>query len=172
MYTPDNHLFIISHLFHAPMERVWSVWTEEEHLRHWFGPKGSAVTPLRMELWPGGIFHYRMTSPDGQQMWGKWSYVEVIPQKKLVAVVSFTDAEGGITRHPLNTNWPLETFSVIEFRGQGEKSLVTVEWSPYRASEEEIATFDASHTDMTQGWRGTFDQLDEYLEQMAPDPAK
>lgn len=165
MYAPDSRLFITSHVIHAPPEQVWRVWTEEGHLRHWFGPKGNKITPLRLELHPGGVFHYRLTTPDGQQMWGKWTYVELIPAEKLVAVISFSDAEGGITRHPLNEDWPLETFSVVEFRGQGENTLVTIEWSPYRASEKEVEAFDTSRTEMTQGWRGTFDQLDDYLEQ-------
>jgi uncharacterized protein YndB with AHSA1/START domain len=162
----NNHPFITSHLFHAPLSRVWSVWTEEEHLQHWSGLNGTAVTPLRMELWPGGVFHHILTTPDGERMWHKWTYVEIIPEERLVAITAFSDAHGGITNHPFKEGWPQETLSVVEFRRWGKDTLVTIECSPYRASEEESALFDASRTEMTQEWLGRFNRLDDYLEQL------
>jgi hypothetical protein len=50
-----------------------------------------------------------MTTPDGKEMWGKAVYREIVPQEKLVWINSFSDPEGGITRHPLTTEkWPLQ----------------------------------------------------------------
>ena len=45
----------------------------------------------------------------------------------------------------------------------GGKTKFTVRWSPYEATPEEQATFDAGHASMTGGWSGTFDQLEAYL---------
>ncbi len=166
MYSPDHHVFTISHLCHAPPERVWQVWTDVKHLQHWFGPQGATVTPLRMILKPNGLFHYRLNTPDGNVTWGIWKYVELTPPERLAAIVSFSDGEGNITHHPQNEGWPREIFSVIEFREQGDKTLVTVEWSPHHASDEENMAFDNTHVDMTIGWRGSFDKLDSYLEEI------
>lgn len=55
-----------------------------------------------MDLRPGGIFHYGLTAPDGKTtMWGRFVYREVVEPSRLIFVVSFSDANGGVTRHPM-----------------------------------------------------------------------
>src|SRR5512141_1697046 len=99
--------FVISCLFDAPRERVWQAWTEREQLMKWFGPEGYAMSHAALDLRPSGIFHYALRSPDGQQIWGKWTFREIAAPERLVVVSSFSDAEGRITRHPMSTSWPL-----------------------------------------------------------------
>jgi uncharacterized protein YndB with AHSA1/START domain len=54
--------------------------------------------------------------------------------------------------------------STFTFEDAGEgKTKITIEWAPYEASPEEIMTFDVGRTSMTQGWSGTFEQLEAYL---------
>jgi hypothetical protein len=38
----------------------------------------------------------------------KFVYRDIVPGKKPVLVVSFSDEKGGVTRHPMADNWPLE----------------------------------------------------------------
>jgi uncharacterized protein YndB with AHSA1/START domain len=116
-----------------------------------------------LELHPGGLFHYCLTTPDQNQMWGKWTFREIDPPNRLVLISSFSDANGGITRHPMSAGWPLETLSTTTFTAQGNKTLLTIEWAPHNASAEECAVFDAALDGMTHGWTGTFEQLDAYL---------
>jgi uncharacterized protein YndB with AHSA1/START domain len=78
----------------APRERVWRAWTEEESLGQWWGPKGFDIVSVKLDLRPGGTFHYLLRSPDGLEMWGKFIFREILPQERLVFVVSFSDAEG------------------------------------------------------------------------------
>jgi uncharacterized protein YndB with AHSA1/START domain len=44
-----------------------------------------------------------------------------------------------------------------------DKTKFTVRWDPYNATEAEEQTFDSNRNSMTQGWSGTFDQLETYL---------
>ncbi|MGZ4038569.1 MAG: SRPBCC domain-containing protein, partial [Bacteroidia bacterium] len=44
----------ISRLFDAPLELVWTVWTQPEHLKNWWGPSGFTNTIHRMDVKPGG----------------------------------------------------------------------------------------------------------------------
>ena len=46
---------------------------------------------------------------------------------------------------------------------QEGKTKVTLRWFPLDATEEERQNFNAMRPSFTQGWKGTFDQLDEYL---------
>jgi uncharacterized protein YndB with AHSA1/START domain len=50
--------FVTSRVFDAPRERVWQAWTDPEHLKHWWGPKDFKVHTCKVDLRPGGIFHY------------------------------------------------------------------------------------------------------------------
>ena len=82
-------------------------------------------------------------------MWGKFVYREVVPHEKLVFINSFSDENGGITRHPMEPNWPLEMLSTFSFEDvPGGKTKFTVTWTPHNASEEEHKTFDSNRQTM------------------------
>jgi uncharacterized protein YndB with AHSA1/START domain len=155
--------FIISQTFNAPRDRVWKAWTEREQLLQWFGPKGFTMTTAKLDLRPGGAFHYCLRSHDGKEMWGKFVYREIVAPSRIVLVNSFSDARGGLTRHPFAPTWPMEMLSTTTLAEEGGKTKVTVEWSPLNPTEEERKTFDSSHDGMKQGWSGTFEQLTDYL---------
>lgn len=155
--------FEISRLFDASRPRLWQAWADREQLAQWFGPKGCTISAARHEFRPGGLFHYSMRLPDGQQMWGKFVYQEIVPQQRIVWVNSFSDENGGITRHPLNASWPREMFSTAEFLEQGEKTKLIIHWKPINPTEQERQTFESNHDSMIKGWTGTFDQLAAHL---------
>lgn len=157
--------FEISRVFDAPRDRVWKAWTEAERLKHWWGPAGFKVHTCKVDLRPGGSFLYGMTAPDGSEMWGKFAYREIKAPEKLVFMNSFSDATGGVTRHPWSPNWPLQLRSTVTFEEQpGSKTKVTVQWIPADDSSDiERKTFDEGRASMTQGWGGTMDQFAGYL---------
>lgn len=157
--------FEISRVFDATRDKVWQAWTEPARLKQWWGPRGFKVHTCKVDLRPGGTFLYGMKAPDGSEMWGRFVYREIDAPKKLVFVVSFSDPQGGVTRHPGAENWPAYILSTVTFEAQGGKTKVTVQWTPQDASEIERKTFDEGRSSMQQGWGGTFDQLTAYLEQ-------
>ena len=156
--------FVISRVFDAPRELVWKCFTDPAHMKAWWGPKGATVTQGKMDLRPGCAFHYRMETADGTEIWGKMVYREISPRDRIVFLNSFSDEAGGTTRHPMAPTWPLEMLSIFTFEDMpGGKTRFTVRWSPHNASAEEIATFDAGHDSMRQGWGGTLDKLAAHL---------
>jgi uncharacterized protein YndB with AHSA1/START domain len=161
--TRTDREFAISRVFDAPRDLMFNMWTQSGHLMRWFGPKDFTMLSSELDLRPGGIFHYRLRSPDGSDMWGKFVYREISKPERLVFVVSFSDEKGNITRHPLSPTWPLEMLSTVRFAEHEGKTKITVQWTPLNATEEERKTFDTANESMKQGWTGTFDQLAEYL---------
>jgi uncharacterized protein YndB with AHSA1/START domain len=156
--------FVMSRVFDGPRDLLWKCFTDPERMKQWWGPKGFKVLAAKMDLRPGGTYHYGMQAPNGQTMWGKFVYREIVPQERMVFINSFSDEKGGITRHPGNENWPLELLSTFSFEdAPGGKTKFTVTWTPHNASEEERATFDSSRQSMLQGWGGTMEQLEAYL---------
>lgn len=155
--------FVISQTFDAPRDRVWKAWTERGRLMQWFGPKGFTMPAAKLDFRPGGIFHYCLSAPDGNEMWGKFVYREIVAPERIGLVNSFSDEDGNITRHPFSATWPLEMLSTTTFAEEGGGTKVTIEWSPLNPTDEERKTFDSSHDGMKQGWSGTFEQLTDYL---------
>ena len=156
--------FVISRTFDVPRDLIWKCFTEPERLRQWWGPKGVTVIASRMDLRPGGTYHYGMRTPDGQEMWGKFVYREIVAPERLHFVSSFSDAMGGLTRHPMAPTWPLELLSTFTFTEAGQgKSTFTVTWTPLDPTPGERATFDAGRASMKGGWSGTMEQLAAYL---------
>ena len=164
MTTPHPD-FVISRTFAAPRERVWPALTVPEQMQAWFAPKGFTNRAVKFELRPGGIYHHCMTSPEGHEMWGKATYREIEAPKRIAYINAFSNAEEGVTRHPMSATWPLEmltTFTLDE--APGNQTELTVRWSLLDSvTDEEAKTFDAAHAGMKQGWGGTFDSLAEFL---------
>lgn len=161
--TAAEHPFVITQTVNAPRDLVWKAWTERERLMQWFGPKGFKMTIAKLDFRPGGTFHYCLQTPDGQEMWGKFSHREIAASERIVLVNSFSDEAGGTTRHPVSPTWPLEMLSTTTLSEEGSKTKLTMGWSPLNPTDEERKTFASSHDGMKQGWTGTFDQLAEYL---------
>ena len=160
--------FVISRTFDAPRELVFAAFTEPSRMKEWWGPKGCKVIAQKMDLRPGGTYHYGMEMPGGAAMWGKFVYREIVRPERIVLVNYFSDAAGATTRHPMAPTWPLENLSTFTFEDVGGKTKLTIRWEPINATAEEITTFNTAHASMTGGWTGTFEQLADYLATAKP----
>jgi len=156
--------FVISRVFDAPREVVWKCFTDPEHMRQWWGPKDFKVLAFKMDLRVGGTYLYGMSAPNGSPMWGKFVYREIVPPERLEFINSFSDENGGTTRHPGHMSWPLEMLSIFTFEElPAGKTKFTVSWEPHNATEEERKTFEAGRDSMRMGWSGTLEKLEGYL---------
>jgi uncharacterized protein YndB with AHSA1/START domain len=164
--------FVISREFDAPRLLVWKVCSEAEHLKKWFCPAGFTMPTCTLDLRPGGIFHYSQRSADGNEMWGKWVFREIVAPERMVLIQCFSDKNGGVTRAPFVADWPLETLSTMLLTERAGRTTLTIRWAPYNATETESNVFDSSHAGMQQGWGGTFAQLTEYLAQIQKEKTK
>ncbi|MBX7146339.1 MAG: SRPBCC domain-containing protein [Alphaproteobacteria bacterium] len=158
--------FMISHTFDVPRATMFKIWTDPQHLKHWWGPKGFKVRVADMDFKVGGNFHYCLLAPDGSDMWGKFVFRDIVPNERIIFISSFSDEKGSITRHPMSMDWPLKMLSTITFEENQGKTTVTVKWLPYEATDKEIQTFEEGRSSMQQGWSGTFEQLETYIDKI------
>ncbi len=157
--------FVVSRVLDTPRELVFRVWSEAEHLAHWWGPKGCVIGVRSLDFRPGGVFHYSMQTPDGQQMWGKFVYREIVEPERIVFLSSFADEAGAKVKAPFDMDFPLETHSTLTLEEQGGKTKLTLRGIPHDATEAQRETFAGMFASMNQGWNGTLDQLVDYLAQ-------
>ena len=159
----DPEEFIFTRVLDAPRQLVFRMLTESEHLARWWGPKGFKIRIAKLDLRPGGVFRFHMQSPDGRNdMWGKFVYREIVAPERLVYVVSFSDEQGNMLRHPLAISWPLEMLNTLTLSEYDGKTKLTMSGVPINATKEERKAFKEGHKSMQQGFAGTFEKFDEY----------
>lgn len=159
--------FSISRVVKAPVALVYKVQTEAAHLQKWLSPEGFKTIHADMDFRVGGTYHYGLEGPGGMQMWGLQTFREIVPNQKIVLIQSFSDKDGGVTRHPRAADWPLEMLATTTFEDAGDgKTRIIITWQPYNSDEAGQAAFDKGRTGMEHGFSGTFAKLEAYLESL------
>jgi uncharacterized protein YndB with AHSA1/START domain len=74
----------ITRTFNAPIDIMWEVWTNPEHIVHWWGPNGFTSTIHKMDFHEGGEWRLTLHGPDGTDYPNKSIFKEIIPYKKIV----------------------------------------------------------------------------------------
>jgi uncharacterized protein YndB with AHSA1/START domain len=90
----EERELVVERIFDAPRALVFKAWTEPEHLARWWGPQGWTLPVCKVDLRPGGVWHYCMRGPGGEESWGKAVYREIVPPERLVYIDAFADAQG------------------------------------------------------------------------------
>jgi uncharacterized protein YndB with AHSA1/START domain len=157
--------FVITRVFNAPRDLVFDVWTNPEHLKNWLAPGGMKIHYKTCDIRPGGMAHYSMDGP-GPKIWGKAVYEEIKKPTRLVYIQCFSDENGGVGTHPMAPTFPRQMRTTVLFEAEGNKTKITLTWVAVDATDEEIQTFETAKPGMSQGWGGSFAQLDAYLNQL------
>ncbi len=159
-----KNLFVIERTFPVSQERLFRACTTVDEMSKWFAPAGMRVIKSAQDFKPGGIYHYGLASGQGSEMWGKVTYKEITPSSRLVYSQSFSDPNGGLTRHPMAPTWPMEMLTVMDFSPEREKQTrLKISWIFAGTDDAEGETFRAAHDSMKGGWTGTLDGLYAYL---------
>jgi uncharacterized protein YndB with AHSA1/START domain len=142
----------ITRVFDAPRALVWRAWTEPRHLAQWSGPRGFTTPHHTMELRPGGAFRACLRSPEGEEMWVRGTYREVVPPERLVFTHAWEGADGQA----------------------GPETLVSVSFVERGSSRTEMrfhqALFEteAARDGHRSGWSSSFDRLEQHLSRTTP----
>ena len=163
--------FVISRDFEVARPLLFSCFADVNRLAKWWGPRGVEIIRPSLDLRPGGMFHYGMASAEGQVMWGRMVFREIVPPEHIVFLNSFSDEHGSLARAPFfDGKWPLEILTRFDFAELGPgRSRFTVTWTPHEATAEEQATFDANRESMQGGWTGSLDKLTAYASTLTPE---
>jgi uncharacterized protein YndB with AHSA1/START domain len=90
---------VIERIFDAPVDLMWRMWTDPEHVKAWYGPTGATIPVATMDVRVGGarLVCMEMRTPDGPiQMWFVGEYREVMENERLVYTESMADAAGNV----------------------------------------------------------------------------
>lgn len=109
--------------FDAPVERVWSVWSDARTLERWWGPPEYPATISEFDFTAGGRMLYRMVSdPDGERLDGRLTFVSIDEPREIVYDEAFIPSDDSDPDDvPLNRS--VVTFDVVD--GLTRMTIVT-----------------------------------------------
>jgi len=141
--TADRELRI-SRLLNAPIDLVWEVWINPDHIKNWWGPNGFTNTIHDMDLKAEGEWNLTMHGPDGTDYKNKSIFKEIIPYKKIVY-----------------QHLSPKFLTTVEFESRNEQTFM--QWHMLFETKEEfiqvVKTFKAD-----EGLKQNIDKLNMYLE--------
>ena len=95
--TITEDAVVIERTFEAPIDLIWQMWTQPEHFKQWYGPRGFTVPVAEMDMRVGGKRLICMASPDGSmKMWTTGEFTEIASSERLVYTESPADENGNV----------------------------------------------------------------------------
>jgi uncharacterized protein YndB with AHSA1/START domain len=141
----------ITRVFDAPRELVWKAWTEPEQLAHWWGPRGTILASVTMDVRPGGTFRVTSVSEEGgpgeeggPEMTVAGVYLEVVEPERLVF------------EEPAEDAWHEGAVSVLTLTDLGDGRTEMVVHTTIQTTDELRGAAQA-------GMASSFDRLAEHL---------
>lgn len=163
----SKEIFVINRSFEAPIELVWEMWTDPKHIAQWMAPTGFGMKYRRAEVKEGGTSVYEMSNGNGVTMYGRCQYLKFDKPHRMEYTQQFLDEHENVSRHPFAPTWPEDMKTVVTFTEEGpNQTRVTINWEPWgKYTQEELEVFLKARGGMTQGWTGSFDKFEAYIEE-------
>lgn len=149
--------FEIARDFDAPRALVWKMYTEPQHLVHFWGPRGGSVPRCQIDLRVGGMWHHTMRFPGGSDYSYSSRYLEIVPPEKL----AYRDAPLGASADDELAPATMITTIRLETIVTGTRVIARVEVATTAARDKTIANGFVLMVD------GGHDQMEEYLRTLA-----
>jgi len=146
---PDERVLSMRREFDAPRRLVYEAWTQSDHVRHWWGPRGFVTLSCEMDLRPGGGWRVRSRSPEGAEYAEVGVFREVVPPERLVFTHAWEDLDGKRGQ---------ETLVTVTFTELGDRTRVD-----FRQAEFDSIKSRDGHE---EGWSSAFELLVEYLAEL------
>jgi uncharacterized protein YndB with AHSA1/START domain len=137
-------------MFKVPVDRMWEVWTNPEHLVNWWGPNGFTSTIHTMDLREGGAWHLTLHGPGGINFPNRSIFKEIIPSEKIVF-------------EHFNPHF----ITTVLFESIGERTQI--DWSLLFDTAEMRETIIRAHK-ADEGQKQNLEKLERYLADLSEEP--
>jgi uncharacterized protein YndB with AHSA1/START domain len=124
---------LVAHIFDAPIEKVWQVWTDEQFVQRWWRVDGFSNIFAKMDVREGGVSHVGMRASreyGGADYYNVFRYTRVVPHRLIQYISNFADKEGNVTTPEaagLPAETPVDKKQQVEFEDLGDgKTKVTI----------------------------------------------
>jgi uncharacterized protein YndB with AHSA1/START domain len=135
----------ISRLLNAPIDLVWQVWTNPEHIANWWGPTGFTSTILKMDIKKGGEWNLTMHGPDGKVYPNSSIFREITKHEKIVY-----------------EHFAPNFIATVQFEERGDKTFLS--WQMVFESRDLFLSIVKNHG-ADEGIKQNMEKLENYLSQ-------
>jgi uncharacterized protein YndB with AHSA1/START domain len=139
----ENRQLRQTRTFKAPIDLMWEVWTQPEHIMQWWGPTGFTNTNKLMDFREGGEWLFTMYGPDGKDYENRSVFKEIVPKKKIVF-----------------EHFGPHFITTVLFISQGDETII--DWTVELDSEEILKTL-VREVNAAEGQKQNLDKLEQYL---------
>lgn len=160
--------FVVNRTFDAPIARVFEAWTRPELLSQWLPPAGAELRFLRSEIAVGKSTFFVITGEHGT-MHVRAEYLAIVPLERIVYAQQFVDEQERPAPAPGADVWPATLLTTVVLVAEApDRTRVTVTTEPRgETTAAELEAFVRERAGMTLGWTGSFDKLEDQLDQQA-----
>ncbi|MFJ4223775.1 SRPBCC domain-containing protein [Microbacterium sp. NPDC089695] len=142
--------------FAAPIERVWSAYSDPRQLERFWGPPGWPATFTAWDHSVGGRANYTMNGPRGEASSGSWEFLSIEEPTGFTVLDSFSDADG----NPLE-GFPAQRMTfAFESTVDGTRMVTTSHFDSVEALEQVV------EMGQSEGIRMAMAQLDVVLQDL------
>ena len=160
--TVSEDAVVIERTFDGAVDLIWLMWTDPEHFKKWYGPKGFTVPVAEMDMRVGGKRLVCMASPDGSmKMWTTGEYIEIVPNERLVYTDSPADENGNVVSPSamgMPDGYPATTEVTVLLEDLGGRTKMVMTHAGVPAS-----------SGAGGGWEQAFDKLADHIETVLND---
>lgn len=149
--STHEHELVLTRIFDAPREKLWTAWTDPELMKQWFIPAPWTISKVETDVRPGGASLIVMRNPEGEEFPNRGVYLEVVENERLV----FTDA---YTSAWVPSEKPFMT-AIVTFEDMSGKTRYTARALHWTAEDRETHEKMGFH----EGWGQCADQLAELV---------
>jgi uncharacterized protein YndB with AHSA1/START domain len=146
---PSELEILLTRDFSAPIELVFDVLTQPEHVRQWFAPFEDTMTVCEIDLRVGGAYHMVFVTKDGTECSFRGTYLEVERPTRTVETWLFEgwpDAEA-VETVVLHESGGVTTMTLtLAFRDQAGRDHMT-ETDGFEDTSDKMATYMSSLLD-------------------------
>ncbi|MEQ8712107.1 MAG: SRPBCC domain-containing protein [Cyclobacteriaceae bacterium] len=139
----ENRQLRQTRTFKVPIDLMWEVWTQPEHIMQWWGPTGFTNTNKLMDFREGGEWLFTMHGPDGKDYANRSLFKEIVPKEKIVF-----------------EHFGPHFITTVLFISQGDETLI--DWTVELDSEEILKTL-VREVNAAEGQKQNLDKLEQYL---------
>jgi len=140
----------INRLMDAPVDLMWKVWTEPEHLKAWWGPRIFTAPVCEVDLRVGGRMHIIMRAENGAEHGADAVFEEIDPPNRLVWTMDAVSPTGETL---------LKTRTTITLKDEGGKTRLVIVSEGYGVVPEAVQML----AGMEIGWNQSIDKLAEHI---------
>jgi uncharacterized protein YndB with AHSA1/START domain len=154
----DARTVRIERMLDAPRELVFDAWTRPEQLLQWYAPRGCTFRIGKIDVRPGGRFHWCISNPSFGDCWCVGIYREVVRPERIVYTLATADSAGNQIEPAQaghDPRWPRETLVIVTLAEVRGRTRLTLEQNAL----ESLAKETGAHP----SWLQMLDRLDELV---------